>query len=425
MNAATRAFRLAIALACACWWLPAALAQSTPGVNWAREPAARVEDWQADIDAMVKELPARHKNAFFECPKEKFESAAAELREAVPNLKDYEVVVGLMRLAAMLGDAHTGIAAREMAPSFHQFPIFLYVFSDGPVIIGASAQHADLIGSSLVTFAGVPVDEAFKKVAATSAYENEATFIDKGPRLLVVAEIAQAVGLIPSLDRVMITVRDPQGSERDVELSLLPRGSRIEMRPAKEEELPLYRKKAPHRNWYQVLPESRALYFKYDTCGDEPDQTVAKLSEEILATIDSEHISRVIVDLRGNGGGNSGLLSPFIRGLASRAAIKDSVSVLIGRYTFSSAEMNAAELKKHVGATLIGEPTGQKPNAYGEVKSFVLPRSNITVRYSTKFWKTEEGDRPSLEPDRLVRPSSADFFALRDPVLESALSGSK
>lgn len=398
----------------------AAAQQPTAG-RWTPDPATRVQDWQEDIDALLKELPARHKNAFFQCTKEQFAAAGAELRGKVPELKDHQVVVGLMKLAAMIGDAHTGISHRELSPSFHAFPIAMYVFTDGPVIIGASKKHADLIGCTLVSFGGVPWEEALRKVAVTSAYENEATFMDRGPRLVIVPEIAQAVGLIPTMDQVTVVVRDAEGKERSVELAPLAPGENTQGRPGKETELPLYRQKRERRNWFEPLPESKAVYLRYDTCSDEPGQSVAQLADKVLAAIDAGGVERVIVDLRSNGGGNSALLAPLTKGLKSRAAaLTGGVRVLIGRFTFSSAEMNAAELKQQVGARLVGESTGQKPNHYGELKSFVLPHSKITVRYSTKFWKTEAGDRPSLEPDQQVLLSSADYFAMRDPVLEAA-----
>lgn len=389
--------------------------------GWTRDPRTRVEDWRADMDALAKEPPARHKNAFFRCTRSEFEAAARALRDSVPRLADHQAVAGLMGLAAMLGDAHTGIAVRELSPPWHQFPVTLYVFSDGVFVTGAGAGHEDLTGCTLLSFGATPTEEALRRVAATSAYENEAAFLDKAPRLLPVAEIAHAVGLSPAIDRVTLTVRDRRGTVRTVELEALPAGARVTPATAPEDSLPLYRRTGPGRNWFRVLPGSRALYFRYGACADEPQRKVADLGAEMLRAIDAGEAARVIVDLRENGGGNSALLQPFIAGLKARPALRGRVAALIGRRTFSSAEMNAAALKAEAGAVLIGEPTGQKPNAYGEVKSFTLPRSGLVVYYSTKYWKTEEGDRPSLEPDHAVRLSSADYFGLQDPVLAAAL----
>lgn len=95
--------------------------------------------------------------------------------------------------------------------------------------------------------------------------------------------------------------------------------------------------------------------------------------------------------------------------------------MLIGRNTFSSAELNAEELKTKNGAILIGSPTGQKPNAYGEVQAFELPHSKIKIGYSTKYFYRSDEDPESLMPDVLVEQSSEDLFSGRDVVLEAAL----
>jgi hypothetical protein len=398
----------------------------SPPTNWARNPATRVLDWQEDIDALTRELPKRHRNAFFHCKRGDFEAAAASLRRRVPQLSDDEVVVGLMTLTAMIGDAHTAIDVGSLKPAFRSLPLSLYVFSDGPVIIAAREPQKDLIGCLLVKFAGVSPDEAFRRVATASAYENESTFVEMAPRLLRVPEIAHAVGLIPTVDRATIVVRGARGEEREVKLAPMEPGEKLVtgvMGGVEKAKLPLGRQSRPHRNWWQLLPGQRALYFRYDTCADEPDRTVASLSDEMLAAIDAGSVERVIVDLRRNGGGDSGLLEPFVRGLRRRPAVNrpGGVVVLIGRHTFSSAHMHAVDLKDALGATLIGEPTGQKPNAYGEIRWLTLPHSQIVVRYSTKYWHTAPGDPPSLEPDVFVGLSSADYFALEDPVLEAAL----
>jgi hypothetical protein len=83
--------------------------------------------------------------------------------------------------------------------------------------------------------------------------------------------------------------------------------------------------------------------------------------------------------------------------------------------------LNALRLKAETKAILVGEPTGQKPNAYGEVRTMTLPHSKLLVQYSTKYFKTVEGDPPTLPPDISVDRSSWDYINGRDPVLERAL----
>ena len=70
---------------------------------------------------------------------------------------------------------------------------------------------------------------------------------------------------------------------------------------------------------------------------------------------------------------------------------------------------------------LVGEPTGGKPNSYGEVRSFRLPNSGLRVMYSTKYFQMLETDPPAVEPDITVELTAADRFGGHDPVLARIL----
>jgi hypothetical protein len=369
---------------------------------------------------LVAELPKRHANAFFKCPRLEFDAAASAIDHDLPTLQDHQVVVRLMQLTAKLGDFHTGIGPQSI-PQAHYFPVSFAIFSDGPVIGAARESQKDLIGCKLVKFGDTPIDEALQRAASVVGYENEATFKAMAPRLLVTGEIAQTLGLCPAIDHATITVRDAAGAERTVDLAPAPGEKLVSGETGAP---PLYRQKRATANWYDMIPDHQAVYFHYERCADEPGQRLVGLTNDLLKAIDTFSVQRVIIDLRANGGGNSGFLLPFIQGLKSRErlAAPGSIIVLVGRGTFSSAQMNAAKLKSDAHAILIGEPTGQKPNAYGEVKTFKLPRSQLEVRYSTKFWKTEDGERPSMEPDVRVEPSSTEYLSGKDPVLDAALN---
>jgi Peptidase family S41 len=413
--------------ACSLFSVAAAQPPAAPPPPEPTPPVAEVprdQRWREDIDFLASELPKRHINAFFKCKREDFDAAAAALRDSITSRSDADLTVGLMRLAAMLGDAHTGISPGVIKPPFHYFPLAIYWFSDGPVIAATRASEQDLIGCTLVRFGDTPAVEALQRVAPVFAYENEATFRNNAPRYLITAEVAQACGLINDAERVTITIRDAEGKERTAELAPMAQGERLTTKDQDNPKLPLYRQKRGQANWYELLPEEKALYFQYGRCADDPSLKVIALTNDILGAIDANNVERVIVDLRNNSGGNSAYLLAFIQGLKFRERLHKpgGVIVLIGRGTFSSAQLNAAKLKSDASATLIGEPTGQKPNAYGEVRSFTLPHSKIPVNYSTKHFQTESGDRPSMEPDVRVELSSTDYFALRDPVLDAALN---
>ncbi len=80
--------------------------------------------------------------------------------------------------------------------------------------------------------------------------------------------------------------------------------------------------------------------------------------------------------------------------------------------------LNAIDLKQKAGAVLIGEPTGGKPNHYGEVKRVTLPHSGLTLSYSTKYFSRYKKDTSTLRPDIELLWSFDDFSSLKDGVME-------
>ena len=85
--------------------------------------------------------------------------------------------------------------------------------------------------------------------------------------------------------------------------------------------------------------------------------------------------------------------------------------------------MNALALKRRLPVTLLGEPTGDRLNDYGEVRAFSLPNSKIEVQHSTRYFKLADGDPEALMPDVHIGLSSADYFAGRDPAFDQVVSG--
>lgn len=71
---------------------------------------------------------------------------------------------------------------------------------------------------------------------------------------------------------------------------------------------------------------------------------------------------------------------------------------------------------------VVGEPSGGRPNHYGEIKSIELPDLGRTLTYSTKYFHTYKGgDPPALMPDIEVPLSYEAYIEGRDRALEAAV----
>jgi hypothetical protein len=388
--------------------------------------AARVARWREDLGFLARELPARHKNLFFHLTKEEFEAAVAELDAAIPKLGDDEVVVELMRLVASVGDGHTSLQQGAAPVAWNRLPIRVRRFSDGLRIVAVGRDHRDALGGELVSVGGVAADEAWRRVSEVVSHENVAALDAFAPATFELPFVLHGLRLSPDSSHASFEVRSDGGATVALDLALTtsPADALGLQRVQPKGQAPLWQSHPGKTYWFEYVAASKLLFLQYNSCRDDPAQTFADFCADLWKCADENEVERVVVDLRLNGGGNSAVIAPLYMGLGSRRKLREKgrLFVAIGPSTFSSAMMNAIEMRAGYGAILVGAPTGGKPNAYGEVKSFELPKSRLAVQYSTKYFQQVEGDPPSVDPDVAALLSWSDWSGGRDPALEAILA---
>lgn len=370
--------------------------------------------WRADIQFLTTELPKRHKNAFFHVSKAAFESASADLVAAVPSLIDSEVVVRIFQLVAMIGDAHTSVGG----VAFATYPFAVYWFDDGLYVTRASREQADLFASRVTAVDGHPVDEVLAAVGTVFAHENDSWLRSVAPSYVVAGAVLHALKITSDPHLATFTFARGDGSTFDRTLQTAGMVDPVEA------PLTLARRNAGLNYWAEYLPAQRAVYLRYNRCRNDPAKPFATFLNEFWISVGERPVERLVIDLRDNPGGDSNVLQPLISGIQSMPSLNraDRLFVLINRGTFSSAMLNALDLDTRTNATLAGEPTGGKPNAYGEVTSFGLPSSRLTIFYSTKFFELLPGDDPpSVAPNVTVPVVAGAYFAGVDPVVDLVL----
>jgi len=141
-----------------------------------------------------------------------------------------------------------------------------------------------------------------------------------------------------------------------------------------------------------------------------------------MAFTEANPMERFVLDVRLNGGGNNYLNRPIIHGFIRSDKVNQPgrLFTIIGRQTFSAAMnlVNAMKLNTHT--LFVGEPTGARPNMYGDHAPVILPNSRISVRLSTLWWQDIDPRdmREYQAPDLAADLTLADYRAGRDPALE-------
>jgi uncharacterized protein (TIGR03437 family) len=155
-------------------------------------------------------------------------------------------------------------------------------------------------------------------------------------------------------------------------------------------------------------------------------------------------VDTVVFDFRGNTGGDSNIFAPVALAVVGRfptllANPNFRFYDAIDKGTFSSGMDDADAFKQPVPpgygisfdlasvTTVVGEPTGGKPEHYGEVQGFTLPGSQLNGQYSTRFFSQPDGIPPGLSfaPDITINTRSTDYFARYDPVMGAILARSR
>lgn len=389
--------------------------------------SARASERKQDVEFLAEELPKLHIRPFEKVSKAAWIRTATQLGVEAENLAPIDYYLRLSQLVAMLQDSHTRVG-KAPGITFHGYPFAVAKFKEGLVVVAIDAAHASLLGARLSKIGETRIEDAETRLGTLFPYENRASLMNGMCAMVTQAEALVFLSLQPAIEHAAFTLTDREGVDHVVTFEPVmsakarPEIARLPSAPASEWAVS-YRRDRNY--WFKALPEKKAVFIKYDVCADDPERPFDAFVKDIEKALDEAKAERIVVDLRSNGGGNSEVMKPLTELIRARQEFKPrgSVVALIGSRTFSSAQLNARELQQECDAILVGTPTGQKPNAFGEVRHFKLPSSGIEIQYSTKEFRTAPSgtDPESMMPDITVEASVEDFAAGRDPALEAAL----
>jgi hypothetical protein len=395
------------------WALAVLTLAACPSSRAADSAKDRGAAWRDDIAFLGRELPRRHANAFHHLPKAQFEQEIAALSAAAPGLEDDQVVVGLMKVLAKVGDGHTNL---RMPPSFQRYPLVLFAFADGWRVTQAAEPYRAILGGRLIAIDGVDIETVKARLSGVIAQDENCWFaLATMPGYMVRPGVLHGLGVAGDNGPARFTVETDGGGR--VELDVAPAAP--EPLPAMIDaaaSAPLFRQRPQERFWSVLIPSTRTVYAAFRSYEDMEGQAKA-----LFRLIDEAGADRLIFDMRENPGGDfTKVREQVIPQIKKRPSLnrKGGLYVLIGRRTFSAAMSNASDFRRETPAILVGEPAGEKPNSYQESRRMELPNSKLTVSYSTKFYRFADTDIEAIVPDKLLEPAWADYKAGRDPVLE-------
>lgn len=393
------------------------------------------EQWAWDLDFLTRRMEQMHWRLYDHISKEEFGSAIERLKGEAPNLNNDRVRARLMQLLARVGDGHTLLSSfAEGEKSVQRLPLQLYSFKDGLFIVGAAEAHKELAGAKVLKVGPLAVDDALQKARAYCSVDNSMGYLDGAPARLLHPGVLQEIGASNG-PAVELTVQLADGSERRARIEPAPWARQTghggsSSRPTfvtanAKGPAPLYRRDTDKPLTLEFLEDAKAVYFGFHAVAENPGQRFSEFIEAMNKKLDETKAENLIIDMRLNGGGNTGLVQPLIQALIRNEKINrpGHLFVIIGRRTFSAAQNTVNMIEKSTHATFVGEPTGSRPNFVGESTYIVLPYSKLRVYCSSRYWQYGDSvdQRQWVQPQIAVELTSKDFFENRDPCLDAIL----
>jgi len=389
--------------------------------------------WQEDLRFLQETVHSDFPFLFKKVKKEAWDAEVEKLSAQIPNLEEHEVKVGLARMVSLFQYGHTQIPFSTIAKD-GVLPVNLYHFKDGVYVEGTQKSHIKILGAKVLKVGSFPVAEALQMIRPVVPVENDSYFKAYGLRFLTSPAVLHAQGVIPDYTKNVTLTVEKDGKVMEYELPsipyeelsrdygfTIPNEAWSSVRAAGE--TPLYLKHLNEKYfYYEYLPASKTLYVRQSSVFDHETEKLSDFYKRLFEFIDANEVDKFIYDVRLNGGGNNYNNKPLIQGIMARPKIntKGKFIYIIGRNTFSACQNLTNEIETYTNAIMIGEPTAENKNFYGDAKKTTLPNSKMSAYLSFAWWQ----DKPQWEnadattPQILREMTFEEYRTNQDPVLE-------
>ena len=374
--------------------------------------------WQQDIAYLAAELPKVHADQLTGgVTRSKWDTAAARLEAQVPRLSSGQIIAGMARMIAPLRDDETEILP-TVAP---QYPLVWFWVGSGLYALAVPAADGGLLGGRLVAVDGHPIRHVLALLAPTIDGEDPGFVAADEAKLLQNPAWLADLGVVRSVASAQFTLQVPSGRVVTARIGSVGRGGALrKMPPIRTVPVPLYLQHQNEPYWMTVLGARHAVYLKYNQCLD--NDGFQRLAARALALLRAHPAYRLILDLRDNGGGTTSPVQTLITWIRSDPSLdrRGRVLVLIDGNDFSSASFDPYLLQTEANAVLIGQPTAEQADTYGNDSELRLPHFGVKVGYTTAVVNMT-GARLGI-PNIYLAPTLQDWLTGSDPVLAAALA---
>lgn len=379
--------------------------------------------WEEDLNYLQNKLEERHANLYHTVSKDEFRRGIKNLIRLSKSIDNKELIIRISELIAQVGDAHTWLhPGYQKRWEFTRLPLKFNYFEDGLFVTEANNEYKHLIGSKLLSINSIEVNKLKSKISKVGYNENQFTKLISLDRFIVYPEVLKRFGILENTNNVSLKFNT--GGENK-KVSIIP--TTIEKikwfkHIDTNKKLPIVYRNNDSIYWTHYDQTKNLLYVQLNSIRENKDHSFQNLSDEIIRKYKVNKPEKLVIDLRRNVGGNSALTFPLIYALMNyeKNIPNSKVFIITGRWTLSASIILCAEIQKFCNPIFVGEPTGAKPNLYGENSyKITLPNSELSISYSSEYFKPFGPfiDHDWISPDIYIPIKSEHYFNFKQPIL--------
>ncbi len=385
--------------------------------------------WQTDADRLTQLLLEVHAAPVSWTDREKLTGQLATTRKVITGTESMEVkAASILAAVAALQDGHSIMDSGSRYEIFGYAGFSCEVFDDGVFLVRVPEQQPELLGAEITAIGDHPITDVLDELRPYVPHAVESRFRRWACSYLHLPGLLSVIGISDNPSETVLTLKKQDGVVITQNFTRqTAEQSETTVRVGIDQlKLPQRLREKHDEAYYgfELLDDGRALYFDYNRVGNDESEPYWEIDARFFAALDESKATRLIIDMRDNGGGGYQYGVWLVSGLLARDRFlkPGALIVLTEKRTFSAAMQVLNDLQSRAGAIIVGGNTGDRPHAPGDPKSHQLPHSGIELEISSRFHRSSypQDDRKAFEPDVRFPDTFADRLKGQDPALDYA-----
>ncbi len=319
-------------------------------------------------------------------------------RAASQNTRE-RFLLSAMRLLALSGNGHTRLIPND---AISVLPLRFVTIGRSVFLTKTSTSLTEFAPSKLIAVNGIPVGKIERAAACLLAGTRQRKRVI-GPLLFAWPAALAVLGFAPFGHETQYQLESADGRRHTVGVANDDTVVASELYPRNE-----HGHVDPIWNFngfveiHDCSGNGRAL--KLPSFFDPGESALPEAIEKAAIRVQTHRESFLVIDVRGNTGGDFLVTMPLIDAI-TESARRCGCAALVDKFTFSAAIVFVAILRYRLGRKLkiVGEDMGDGLRFFAEGGLIELPTSGAVVRYSSALHDWETGSADQTTPPDIAR----------------------